>query len=239
MVDFKATLVKDSVINRYTPPPQGLCAVIHTDGSCPENPGPMGIGYHIAISDKPPILVGTRFTPGSNNRAEYLALIWALRHALRLGVTHAEVFSDSKLMVQQVGGSWEVRDGLLKRFHEEATGLVRMFTFLELSHIPRADNDASDYLSKHPTTTQEQPGEIEINLKGPRTRKLTRQQAAMIRWWWTTHRCQNEYRLARIFNGTPSHMGKIGRGESYKDVMPLDLPHEETGRAIQFGIPSP
>lgn len=220
-------------ITRDTPAPTGLSATLEIDGSCPANPGPMGIGYLIHLDESPVIRVGLRFTPGTNNQAEYLGLIFALRHALRLGVTHAKVFMDSQLVVNQVNGTWTCRDYHLQVLHTEAVGLRQLFSRLELKHICRDDNADADYLSKNPTYLDPHPADLEINLTGPRTRKLTRQQAAMIRWWWKTRRCQNECRLARIFNGTPSHMGRIGKGKQYRDVTESDLPHEEMTYAIR------
>lgn len=204
-------------------------ATIHCDGSCPENPGFMRIGYIISHDDlaenERPVSVGTSFGVGTNNQAEYLGLIFALRHALRLGVTHVRVFSDSMLIVHQVQGDWKCQDGRLKIYREEARGLADMFTSFSIEHVDREDNTEADFLSKHPTDSAEHPAGIEINLRGKRVRKFNRQQAAMIRWWWKTRRCRNEARLARIFHATPSHMGRIGRGEQYEDVTPNDLPH--------------
>ena len=230
-------------INRNTPAPSGLHAVIHCDGSCPKNPGPMGIGYIITYERDFDSEFGTRFGNGSNNQAEYLALIWALRAALRSGVTHANVYMDSLLVVNQVCGRWACRDGLLKRFHEEAVGLWTMFSGGSLIHIPREENDAADFLSHNPTDAAVLPSILEISFTGKRVRKLSRHQAAMIRWWWATHRCRNEARLARIFGGTPSHMGKIGRGEGYRDITLKDLPSQEPPCTVtlnsQYGPPSP
>jgi ribonuclease HI len=38
----------------------------------------------------------------TNNSAEYLALIYGLKTALRLGVRHIQVYGDSQLVVHQV-----------------------------------------------------------------------------------------------------------------------------------------
>lgn len=223
-------------ISRDTPAPQGAKATIHCDGSCPANPGPMGIGFFIDIATEEGfdrIEYGYRLGVGTNNRAEYLGLIASLREALRTGVTHATIFSDSMLIVNQVNGKWEPKDTRLKPLHAEAVGLARLFTSFTLSHIPREENELADRLSKNPTDPTLPPPSIEIDLSSPVRRKLSRQQAAMIRWWWKTRRCQNEYRLARIFGGTESHFGKVGRGELYKDITEGDLPHGTRARSSQ------
>lgn len=45
-----------------------------------------------------------------NNKAEYEALIARLRVAQKFGVEEVDVFSDSRLMVNQIDGSFEARD---------------------------------------------------------------------------------------------------------------------------------
>ena len=228
-------------ITRDTPAPDGLHAHIFCDGSCPENPGPMGTGYVINIDqgDNIPTFIecGARFNSGTNNRAEYLSLIFALRTALRSGITHVQIYMDSLLVVNQVGGRWKVRDGLLKLLHTEATGLMAMFSFATLEHIPRENNQRADELSRTPTEPDTLPSDLEINLKGKRQRVLSRWQAAMVRWWWVTHRCQNEYRLSRIFNVTPSHLGRIGEGKAYPDITARDLPGETDEAVIDLDQP--
>lgn len=233
-------------INSKTPAPSGTVATIHTDGSCPSNPGPMGIGYIIQTDRMERFEVGYRLGPGTNNQAEYLALIAAMRHALLLCCTGVTIYSDSLLIVNQVSGAWKCRDGSLKRLHEEATGLKQMFSTFTLSHIPREENGDADVLSKNPTPADESlppPPEVEevINQTGLST-KISRCQAAMIRWWWATGRCRNEYRLGRIFGVTNSYCGRIGRGEKYMSVTESDLPgasHALQVRGPESEVPCP
>jgi ribonuclease HI len=218
-------------INSKTPAPVGTTATIFTDGSCPENPGPMGIGYTLDCDDRHEneriIEIGYRLGPGTNNQAEYLALIAALRHALLLCCTGVIVYSDSLLIVNQVSGAWKCNDGRLKRLHEEAVGLKEMFSTFKLSHIPREENQDADVLSKNPTPETLPPSTYpdfyEDSDKKP-PQKISRCQAAMIRWWWATGRCRNEYRLGRIFGVTNSYCGRIGRGEKWGLVNESDLP---------------
>lgn len=225
-------------ITEKTNPPSGYRAIIHCDGSCPANPGVMGIGFTIDgqfSTNNAQFLIsyGYRLGPGTNNVAEYLGLIASLREALRQGVTHADVFADSLLMVNQVNGAWKCKDGRLKVLLAEAQGLKNLFSRLILSHIPREENHIADGLSKNPTDPSLPPPEVEIDITTGRHRTLTRRQAAMIRYWWKTRRCQNEYRLARIFGGTESALGKIGRGETYKDITEADLPgHHYRGHLV-------
>ena len=46
----------------------------------------------------------------SNNEAEYEALLAGLRAVLNLGAREVEVYSNSRLVVNQVQGSFEAKD---------------------------------------------------------------------------------------------------------------------------------
>lgn len=223
-------------ITAGTPAPRGARAIIKCDGSCPKNPGPMGIGFHIDVLPTSNATgyrteYGYRLGDGTNNIAEYQALVASLREALRQGITEVDVYSDSLLIVNHVNGKWETKDGKLKALCTEAIGLSKLFTGFKLSHIPREQNDTADHLSRTPTEPSlPSPSEaphlhtVEIDITTARKRTMTRGHAALIRYWWVTGKCQNEYRLARIFGGTESSLGKVGRGETYRDVTEHDLP---------------
>lgn len=217
-------------ISHATPEPPGLSARGFFDGSCPKNPGPMGIGYAWSIlpsspEDKPnDFEQGYRLGDGTNNRAEYLALIALLRDALRSGVTEIDLFTDSRVIMGHLTLGWKVTPSL-KHFNAEAAGLLRLYTRWSLTHIDRESNTDADYLSKHPTDPSLPPPEIEIDITRAIQRKLSRRQAAMVRWWWKTHRCRSERLLARLF-GTPgsfSQYRRIGEGKAYADLCEGDL----------------
>lgn len=215
-------------ISMLTPEPPSPRAVIFCDGSCPKNPGPMGIGFSLVTDDgSPDVNVGYRLGEGTNNQAEYNALIAALRYALRQGTLRVQIFSDSLLMVNHVNHTWECKDGTLKKLLDEVHGLSAMFVEFNLTHVHREDNGKADILSKNPTDDESilpaLPTEIQLGNGNRRRRTLPRLQAALIRWWWKTRRCQNEYRLARIFGMTESVLGKIGSGDTYKDITEGDL----------------
>ena len=52
----------------------------------------------------------------SNNKVEYEALIAGLKTTFNLGTRNVEVYSDSRLVVNQVQGSFEVRDSRMKEY---------------------------------------------------------------------------------------------------------------------------
>lgn len=75
-----------------------VCAKTWFDGSCPDNPGEMGIGGVIKIGEKT-IPISAAGGVGTNNEAEYKALIAVFNQALESGVEELEVFGDSQLII--------------------------------------------------------------------------------------------------------------------------------------------
>ncbi|KAI3470756.1 hypothetical protein Pfo_027419 [Paulownia fortunei] len=89
----------------------------------------------------------------SNNEAEYEALVRRLKMALELGVRQLSVFSDSRLVMQQVRGEFVAKEKRMRGYVEQISQLKKQFTKIDLSHIPRAENAKADYLSKIASST--------------------------------------------------------------------------------------
>jgi len=87
-------------------------AIIHTDGACLGNPGPAGAGFVITDQRGVPIDEGSiPIGHGTNNIAEYHAVLAGLNRAAQLGLTHIIVKSDSELLCKQMWGVYRVKDG--------------------------------------------------------------------------------------------------------------------------------
>ena len=120
---------------------------IYTDGGARGNPGPAAFAYVIQRDGEPPIEEAGCIGEGTNNQAEYTALICALEHAARLGGQHRlRVNSDSELIVKQMNGEYRVKDEGLKPLYEQARRLASRFPSVEIRHIPRAQNARADRL---------------------------------------------------------------------------------------------
>ena len=52
----------------------------------------------------------------SNNEAEYKALLARLRTVLGMGASDVEIYSDSRLVVNQVQGSFKAQDSRMKEY---------------------------------------------------------------------------------------------------------------------------
>ena len=57
---------------------------------------------------------------GTNNEAEYKALIRALGHLVAEAIPEVKIHTDSQLVANQMNGLWKVKDPKLKILHSEA-----------------------------------------------------------------------------------------------------------------------
>ena len=103
-------------------------ATAHIDGGArPTNPGHAGFASVIKLDDGSEHVVARYLGWRTNNVAEYFALIFAVKYARGLGAEHLEVFSDSKLVVEQVHGRWRVRSDELRPLNREARDSLDKF----------------------------------------------------------------------------------------------------------------
>ena len=83
----------------------------------------------------------------TNNVAEYQALLHALRFALQRGARRVRVFSDSELVVRQVGGAYRVKHPQLLPLYREAMELLARFEEARVTHVRREHNREADRLA--------------------------------------------------------------------------------------------
>lgn len=120
---------------------------IYTDGGARGNPGPAGIGV-VACSEKGDT-VGTYscyLGEATNNIAEYEGLVAGFKLARELGATDVRFFLDSKLVVEQMKGTYRVKNGNLAGYVEKARALAKGFKSVSYTHIPREKNKPADAL---------------------------------------------------------------------------------------------
>ena len=121
------------------------------DGACRGNPGASGAGALLKRDDE---TIDDHLKKGdvvfelatylgddlTNNESEYRSLIAGLRSASDLGVTHLRVKGDSKLVVSQVNGTWQVKKEHLLPLLNEARGIIKDAPFAKnfsLKHVER------------------------------------------------------------------------------------------------------
>ncbi len=124
--------------------------VIEADGGSRGNPGPAGYGGLVRDADTGELLAEVAEAVGvaTNNFAEYSGLIAALRAAAEIdpeAVVEARL--DSKLVVEQMSGRWQVKHPGLRPLAREAAALAAGFPRVTFSWIPRAQNSHADRLA--------------------------------------------------------------------------------------------
>ena len=123
--------------------------VVEADGGSRGNPGPAGYGAVVLDAESGEVLtersefIGTE----TNNVAEYRGLIAGLSAARELGARRVAVRMDSKLVVEQMKGSWQVKHPGLRPLAREAVELRRAFDEITFEWIPRARNARADRLA--------------------------------------------------------------------------------------------
>ena len=124
--------------------------VVEADGGSRGNPGPAGYGAAVRDADTGELVaeVAAAIGVATNNVAEYGGLIAGLRAAAEVD-SGAEVLvrMDSKLVVEQMSGRWQVKHDTLKPLAREAASIVRTFPRVSFQWIPREQNTVADRLA--------------------------------------------------------------------------------------------
>ncbi len=122
--------------------------VVEADGGSRGNPGPAAYGALLKDADTGELIVerGETIGTATNNVAEYRGLI----AGLELAAEHApgarvEVRMDSKLVVEQMSGTWKVKHPSMKPLALEAARLAPAGT--TYTWVPRAENAHADRLA--------------------------------------------------------------------------------------------
>ncbi|KAK1629483.1 hypothetical protein QYE76_003798 [Lolium multiflorum] len=98
----------------------------------------------------------------SNNVAEYEALIHGLKVAKEIGALRIICYGDSDLVVQQCSGDWDAKDANMASYRFHVQKIAGFFEGCEFHHVPRAENEAADALSKLGSSRQEIPPGIAL-----------------------------------------------------------------------------
>ena len=123
--------------------------VVEADGASRGNPGPASYGAAVidlatgAVLAERAEVIGT----ATNNVAEYRGLIAGLTAAAELGARLVDVRMDSKLVVEQMSGRWQVKHEGLRDLAREAVALRQQFDEVTFGWIPREQNKHADRLA--------------------------------------------------------------------------------------------
>jgi ribonuclease HI len=112
------------------------------------NPGIRGVGALLKGPYGERIEIAEEIGFGTNNEAEYAALMAVLDAAVEAKVQKLIVYGDSQLVIRQVNGEWAIRANELVPMCKTAISLKDQIPSVTLRWIPREDNDEADALSK-------------------------------------------------------------------------------------------
>jgi probable phosphoglycerate mutase len=120
--------------------------VLIFDGGSRGNPGAAYGSYRLQRTAAIPLPVRrVTFGHGTNNEAEYKALLAGLRGleqvltqaGMRSADVALEVRGDSRLVLEQLRGTWKVKNARLASLHREAESLLDVFGEVHLVHQDR------------------------------------------------------------------------------------------------------
>ena len=122
---------------------------VEADGGSRGNPGPAGYGAVVFDADTGDVLAERKEGVGhtTNNVAEYRGLIAGLAAARELGADTVAVRMDSKLVIEQMSGRWQVKHPSMQPLNAEAKQLAAGFARITYEWIPRERNKHADRLA--------------------------------------------------------------------------------------------
>lgn len=126
--------------------------IIYTDGGSRGNPGPSAIGVVFVDGATNEVLktYGERVDDGTNNEAEYKAIIFALKKAKALygkdkvKDMEIEMRMDSELAHRQLIGQYKLSTKHIQELFIEVWNLKTDFGKVAFTHIPREQNSVAD-----------------------------------------------------------------------------------------------
>jgi ribonuclease HI len=172
-IEYKPRTIKSQIIadffadwgeHQYLPPaPDSTYWCMNFDGS--KMLGGLGAGVILTSpkEDKLQYVLQMHFRT-SNNIAEYEALVHGLKLAKEIGIQRILCFGDSDLVVHQVSGEWDAKDANMASCRFYVQQLCGFFEGCEFHHVPRANNDEADRLSKIGSTKQDIPARVSLEI---------------------------------------------------------------------------
>ena len=114
--------------------------ILHTfsDGGARGNPGPSAIGVVLCLPDGKIVQEAAEcIGDGTNNKAEYRAMLKALELARRHGATRLLCHADSELIVFQLQGIYRIKNQDLQKLAEKVKLAAAPFAAVTWKQVPR------------------------------------------------------------------------------------------------------
>lgn len=153
--------------------------VIEADGGARGNPGPAGYGAVVRDAETGAVLAerGEAIGIATNNIAEYSGLVAGLEAAAELGATAADVYMDSKLVIEQMSGRWQIKHPGLRPLAAKAAALSKQIGTVGYHWIPREKNQHADAIANRAMDglpAESAPRQAPLGTWEPRTMAATR-----------------------------------------------------------------
>ncbi|XOA43212.1 MAG: ribonuclease HI family protein [Candidatus Nealsonbacteria bacterium] len=128
--------------------------VIHTDGGSRGNPGPSAAGIVFYNEKGQPFKKYSQYLGEdlTNNEAEYLAVIFALKKFKQLfgkkiaKVSEVQIKSDSELLVKQLNGKYKILEQKIQSLFITVWNQKLDFKKVKFTLVPRSKNKEADFL---------------------------------------------------------------------------------------------
>jgi ribonuclease HI len=124
-----------------------MSVIVRFDGASKGNPG---VGGSAAVLYKDGEKIDFCYCfhrRATNNVAEYYGLLGGLLLCLERGIEQVHVEGDSKLVIEQVFGTWKCNDKKMIALCAQAKALKRQFKSIYGKWIPREKNSEADHYS--------------------------------------------------------------------------------------------
>lgn len=115
----------------------------YIDGGSRGNPGEAGLGVYFPGV----VRIAEYLGIGTNNYAEYSALLAALRFAVHARSDELAVYADSELVVKQITGEYQVKNEGIRLLHESALRWIALIPKFSIRHVRREQNKEADKLA--------------------------------------------------------------------------------------------
>jgi ribonuclease HI len=147
--------VRSAAASWSAPPSRGCDPVtrrlvLEADGGSRGNPGPAGYGAVVRDAATGEVLAEVNDFLGhaTNNVAEYSGLIAGLRAAATLARgADVDVRMDSKLVVEQMSGRWQIKHPDMRPLAAQARQAAQALGRVTYTWVPRARNAHADRLA--------------------------------------------------------------------------------------------
>lgn len=134
---------------------------IQFDGSAIPNPGDMGIGVVLIENNNIVKTISKKLSgKGTNNIAEYTALLTGILKALELGWKEVSIEGDSKLVINQLNATWRIKKDHIQNLYNQVIKELSNFDSYTINWIPRENNSITDKLACKALGYEEDPHSI-------------------------------------------------------------------------------